>query len=352
MIIPRDLTCQTARIGSAPYRVTAIVCAVFLGFIACASEPTLREQLAAIPEKHLEFYDFDPSVRLELRIYLAPPSLVQLWKQADGMESYRRYAPTESERANLQSALLELPERFRRVLEQRLIAIYFIDDFLGSGVTDFILGADNEVYTVLILNPVVFDLSASELLTRRANSGFVQNDPEIEVRVSVSHDITGLTYILLHEAIHIVDYVERQTPYVEPSMRELFGPADRETPFTSGLWDDYRSINSDNTIPFREKLRFYGFGGGPTVSITEAESIYRALSFTGLASLYGSLSWAEDFADYLAFYHLVHIIGASYELRILQNDQSILVYSPMLSDEVMNRASMLDASLLNGAPID
>lgn len=40
---------------------------------------------------------------------------------------------------------------------------------------------------------------------------------------------------LLHEATHIIDYVNRYTPYVEPNMLELQGRSSRETPFTNQL---------------------------------------------------------------------------------------------------------------------
>ncbi len=58
---------------------------------------------------------------------------------------------------------------------------------------------------------------------------------KVEVKITSAENLSGFFYILLHEATHIIDYVNRYTPYVGPNMLELQGRSSRETPFTDQL---------------------------------------------------------------------------------------------------------------------
>ena len=213
-------------------------------------------------------------------------------------------------------------------------------------MADYIVGPGDDLYAVLILHPRIFTMSASELLGYRVSTAFKRVDPNVELNIDLSDEVSALAYIILHESTHIADYVERHTPYVEPGMLELLGPSPRETPFTDAVWTGYRSLSPEVDFEYQEDLLYYGLGGEPLLANGEIDAVYKKLSRTPFASLYGSFSWAEDFAEFVTFYYLVHCLGAHYAIRIERDGEPVLVYEPMTSPTVRDRASLIDPELL------
>lgn len=324
--------------------LTAIVAAGVV-LAGCASQPTLREIVDGLPAKHLASYDFDPATPIAQRLGSIPDDLLGLYSRADGVE-YLRYELDADERDRLDDALSDLPRRHRDVLARRLIAIYCIENFTGSGMADWVLGPGDEVYAVLILHPRVFRMSASGLIGLRASSAFADDDPESVLEVDLDTAVSALEYIVLHESTHIVDYAERHTPCVEPSMLELLGPSENETPFTDAVWTAYDETAQDFDFPHRGKLRYYGLGGQPLVSNRELASAYAHLARTPFVSLYASSNWAEDFAEYVTFFYLTQVRGYSYALRVRQAGEVVVELEPMRSPAVLDRARHLDRDLL------
>ncbi len=320
-----------------------LVCAALLA-AGCVSAPPLRERLDAIPAKHLSSYDFDPASPLTERIGNAPEELLDLYADAEGAPlSVHRLGA--SKRAEISAILGILPERHQKILQERLIGIYCVDGFAGSGVADYVLGPDDEIYAVVILHPRVFSMTAAELIEFRANSAFRRDDSDNQLEVNLSREVSALAYIILHETTHIVDYVERHTPYVEPGMLELFGRSARETPFTDEVWDDYRELRSSIDFPCQSDLRFYCVGDDLPLANRQMESVYRSLSTTPLASLYASFSWAEDFAEYVTFYYLVRVLGMRYEICVKRNGATVFSWEPMESRAVLRRAALIEPEL-------
>ena len=318
---------------------------VGLVLAGCATEPTLRELLDELPVKQLSFYDFDPSTPLVDRITDAPEELLALYSSEENTY-LSPYRPTPDERVQLGEVFDRLPVRHREILERRLIGVYCVDDFAGSGMADYILGPNDDLYATLVLHPRVFTMSAAEILAFRANTAFSHDDPAVELVVDLSEEVSGLAYIVLHESTHIVDYVERHTPYVEPGMNELFGRSTRDTSFTDQLWSGYRTLGPSVDFVYQTDLRFYGLGGEPPLTNGEIAAVYEALSRTPFASLYASVSWAEDFAEYVTFHYLVHGLGARYVIRVVRDGESVFTYEPMESPAVVNRAGLIDPELL------
>jgi hypothetical protein len=319
---------------------------VGLGLITagCTTQPSLREQLAALPVKHLDLYEFNPATPLIDRLTDAPAELLDLYA------SIEKTPPlpcrlSEAEREQIRRVLDRLPLRHREVLQQRLIGVYCVDNFAGSGMADYILGPGEQLYAVLVLHRRVFTMKAAELLSFRENTAFGQADPQVGIRVELSEEVSALAYIVLHETSHIVDYVQRHTPYVEPALFELFGRSPRDTPFTDQAWSDYSVLRPSIDFGYKEKLRFYGLGGEPALTNREAVPVYEALSRTPFASLYACLNWAEDFAEFVTFYYLVQAWGAHYAIRVEHQGDTLFTYEPMRSPLVTERARLLDPEL-------
>ena len=110
-------------------------------------------------------------------------------------------------------------------------------------MADYVLSKTDEVYVILVLNPVVFEKDLSELLTYKENTVYRAAGTGPAVSIEVTGDYSGLLYILTHECTHIVDYVDRITPYIEPGINTLFGETENPTPFTDPHWSSYHEPN-------------------------------------------------------------------------------------------------------------
>ena len=331
-------------VRSARY-ATPLTVAVLLFVASCASPPSLREQLEGVPAKHLSYYDFDPDTPVVDRIGPTPADLLDLYSEVDERE-LSSVELSAAQREELDDVLSRLPIRHQQVLADRLIGIYCIDNFAGSGMADWILGPGDEIYSVLVLHPRVFDMSAEELLTYRENTAFALSDSDLTVTVRLSPEVSALAYIVLHEATHIVDYAERHTPFVEHAMLELLGPTARDTPFTDEAWEDYSTASESADFSHRDDLRFYGLGGDPTLGPTGVLELYRELAERPFASLYASLSWAEDFAEFVTFHYLVHGLGAEYVIEVEDAGTTVFAYEPMSSPQVLRRRALIEPALL------
>ena len=65
-------------------------------------------------------------------------------------------------------------------LEERFIGLYFVENLMGNGLTDWVLDDEGRVYTYMILDPAAFQSTLTELLTARAKSAF-KGAPDLRV---------------------------------------------------------------------------------------------------------------------------------------------------------------------------
>ncbi len=289
-----------------------------------AKESTLQKVMKE-PAHCLTNYKFDIRSSLMQRVQDAPDFAIQYLRNMDGRTDYRPYRLLVSERLMLSNYLELLPSYFVDTFKNDLVGIYFIDNFMGSGLADYIVDADGNMKTVLFINPATMKNDISKWLTYKENTCFIK-DPATSVDVWCGTNYTGLLYILLHEGTHVVDYMRRLTPYVEKTTREILGQKSKATPFTAKIWKDYRLPVKKYDYPLRNKADFYGFGGGPHFSVTNALRMYQALGKTPFASIYGSMSWAEDMAELAAFYHMTVKLGLPYEIRLRKKEVVVQVF--------------------------
>ena len=325
----------------------AAATAVFVAALiaGCHSGPTVREIFESLPVKQVEFYNFDPASPLADRIVDAPAELLDLYEEAEGGVRPLVYTPNDEERQQIVDALEMLPVRHQEVIRERLVAVYCIDRFAGTGMADIVLGPDDEFYALLILHKRVFTDSATDLLEYRESSAFSDTSDEICLEIDLPEWVSLLRYITLHEVSHIVDYVDQYTPYVEPASLALAGRSERDTTFTDEVWSDYRTLRPEIGLEVQPQLSYYGLGGEPDIPDTEMASVFTRLADTPLASLYASFSWAEDFAEYVTFSYLVRTLGADYSIRVVDHGETVAELHPMDSPLVAERVRFLDERL-------
>jgi hypothetical protein len=315
---------------------------VFLSLLSCHSNPRakLLRTIAATPAKNLSSYKHDSTTTVMSRVTVAPDFIVSFWNKTDKTNDYSSYAPTQVELRMIGDYLRKLPGYYQDVLQQRLVAIYFINNLRGSGATDYILDAKGDIYTIMLFNPNTLKTDLSKWLTYRENSCFIKNDADVKIDINCGTEYTGFLYALVHESTHVMDYVQSYTPYIEKNIALIKEVKTASTPFTINAWRDLVVPLMSYDFPNRKDITFYG-DGGPKINISDARELYEHLMGTPFVSLYGSMNWAEDFAESMTFYHITHMLGQPYEIRYAKSRDHVRVFRPMESTKVKERFSIL-----------
>ena len=312
----------------------AILLGISMAF-ACATS-SYRDRLLGDGIHNIEGYAFDPSSTVESRIAAIPASALKVLMQTDRRSDYLPYLPTAAERKMFAEYFEKLPLANKRVMKESLVHIYFLKNFVGAGMTDFVLSGDRKVYTVLYVNAALFSRSISEWLTCRENSFFIQDANDARVEVDCGRKYTALMYVLLHESAHILDYVHPVTPFVERSFAAAQGLSGKKTPFVEGVWDDYDVMARKLGITESKDIHAYGITP-PVITSARIRGFYDRIFHTPLVSGYSASNWAEDFADSVAFYHLTRELKQPYVVTIFEHGKPVSMHKPMESLAVQRR---------------
>jgi len=194
-------------------------------------------------------------------------------------------------------------------------------------MSDYVFEGDGSMELILVLNPKTLSMSLADWIDYRDNSTYADDGKDVKLVVSCpgGEKYRGLIHTLTHEAAHIYDYVNDATPYVETHLaRGTETGADKD--FTRSIWKSYALPLAAYAIPDREKLASYGLG--PALPLSTALPQYAALAKTPFHSLYGSASWAEDFAEAAAWTYLREKLGIDYEVSLLRSGREAAFFVP------------------------
>ncbi len=312
--------------------IISVVAALFFhGHVEAEPEKSIRDH----PVKQKNNYHFKKGSLLINRIRECPEMIVSAWAKWDERNNYRGYLPSEGELRQIHHDLLKLPPMTRKIMKERLLGIYFITNVIGSGLTDWVLDKNGKMFCYMVFNPIVLKKNISELITWKEQTCYRESSENIDISIRINSDLSGFYYILLHESTHVVDYVRQVTPFTEPDVINFYPKKYKTTPFTQGIWCGHKK--SCREYPFRKKVRFYGFGGPPLADKKDAVSLYRGLDSSPFFSLYGSLNWAEDLAEFLTFYHLTKKMGLRYHIIVKNNGKEVFRSEPSTNILVRER---------------
>jgi hypothetical protein len=298
------------------------------------------ENIKSEPGKLLSSYEYDLKGDLASRVKPMPDATLSMWKKWDRVDNYSSYTPTPDELLMVESYISLLPPLHRSVCEERLVAIYFVHNFVGSGAMDFILDENDEIYLYAVFHPATLKNGISKWVTYRESTCFELGKAAGADRVEIDcgDEYSGFMYILLHELTHAVDYIENVTPYLQPGMEKLGLAGGLEsTAFTAPVWRSFDKPLELYDFDRREKVSFYGLNEGPKLQTQDIFSIYEDLSHSAFVSLYASMNWAEDLAELVTWYHFTKILKQPYEIGVYRNNRKIHLYRPMDFPEVKGR---------------
>jgi hypothetical protein len=293
---------------------------------ACSGKP----KPAALPEMaRLELYKYEPAASLEDRIGLIPERLLEIYRQIDNKPGYKPYLPTPQEKALLLEYLALMPPAYGRVFREKCAGLYFVEGFTGYGMTSWVVDAGGKLYFTMLLNPAALRETLSETMTSRERSCFIPERGQ-SVAVNAGTKYKGLAYALFHEAAHALDYIEGVTPYTDPDQPEEFRAAARpDGGLFTEAWESYSKPLPRNDFLFRDKLTFYGFGGGPKIELSDAYGAYSGLAGSPFVSLYGAKSWAEDFAELTAYGLITGRLGQPYRVTLSMKGAKSRAFEPL-----------------------
>ena len=318
----------------------ATVCLCALLLAACATV-TPKEMLLRDGIHNIRDYRFDPESSLKSRIAEIPASNLAGVKQLDQRDDYLPYMPTAAERELLSGYMAQLPAAILRTMQNRLVAIYFVRNLKGAGMTDFVLSTDGKVYAVIYASTDVLGRGMSEWLTMRENSAFIQETGGAQVVLECGGRYEALMYLLLHESAHVYDYVHRVTPFADRAIVTALGEKGKESPFVTGVWDDYDVPAKQFGLTDNRQFHPYGFSP-PALHSSTLGAFYGRVFRSPMVSGYATTNWAEDFAESVTFYHLTRTLNQSCSTTVREPGKAPVVYRPMESPLVQRRWGIIE----------
>jgi hypothetical protein len=243
---------------------------------------------------------------------------------------------SKAERNKLAAAFAALPPLHRRILTERLRSVNFLDGMPNTALTStFNPDEPYKVFDVTIRAPIL-DEDVSQWLTQKERTCFVSTNSPLSVSVE-GGKLDAILYVLLHEATHVVDACLGLTPgYGSGDSSQKPPPA---TAFTDGCWIDRTTHAPRYHDALLDRVRFRA--EGQPIPIDQAESLYKALSRTPFASLYGSSNWFDDLAEYLALYHMTEVLKQPFRIVVSKEGNEVFVYEPMKSALVRGRVGQM-----------
>ena len=307
--------------------------------VSCSSEQQkTMKKLREEPACRLESYEENLQVPLEDRVFDAPDFLIDYLKRMDNTERYKAYAISQDDRDMVKKCIEELPKKIKGVLDTKLFGIFFVDKFIGAGMCDSVFDRKGALYSIIILNSRILKVSMSNWMNYRDNSIF-NKTANITVKSICKPNNPQLLQTLVHEISHVYDYHMHVTPYTDPQLA-IFKKSD-STPFIDNVWESYYTPVKEYNFRNRNNISFYGLGRRK-VDNSYAAELYRDLSNTPFSSMYGSLSWGEDFAEAFTWFYLWKRFGIEYKVNVYRNKTLLVEFSPSKNKIVKQRSRILE----------
>lgn len=272
-----------------------------------------------------------PNSDLAKRVLTAPESVFNMFQEAE--MNPINHELTAVERGKVEKAFAILPPLYQKILKGHLHSISFMDNMPNTALTSPVESSDSMQLFNITFRAGILNETISEWATQKENSCYDRSaNPDFEISIEAG-TLDALQYVLLHEATHVLDAVLNVTPHPEER-----GALVEPTPYTKGIWHKMNLPTEPFIDSLLEKTRFRS---GKTVPIALAPEIYKALSKTPFASLYGMASWFEDLAELVTIYHLTHKMNQPFRIVVRKDNLELSKFEPMKNKGVQKRLRQL-----------
>lgn len=269
----------------------------------------LPERVQAIPDDFLKsIIDFDKSIGI---------------KNTD----YKARVLTAVEMTMFDEYVRLLPARYQTTFNDKLLAVYFIDNFAGAGLTDWVVDKNEEFYYYMILNSELLTQSLDEWLTYRENSFFTKDSP-FSIKVRTGTPYKALMYGFLHEGGHVVDMEYHVSPYIDPVHKKFIRQESELSDFTRGVWEQQKTPVARYGFNNRDKLNVYGIFNRELIPGSEMQAMFLQLHKTPFVSFYAGTAWYEDFADLITYHYIDKNLDGSVRVELYEGEKIVKRLSP------------------------
>jgi hypothetical protein len=287
------------------------------------------------PHRKIENYNGSLQSPIMERIKTATPVIIDYLNRMDSTDKYSTYEPSNDEKELFIEYYNLLPTKFQKTIESKVINIFFLRNFIGGGMSDYLFDESGHLFIALYINSDVLHTSLSDWIKYRDNSTYINDDSKTQINVDCGNKYYGLLHTLFHESSHIYDYINHITPFVEPNLINVDTKTEFVTSFIKGIWKDYGHPYSQ--YDFQNRTNVSGYGLGKKLNQEFSIELYRNINNTPFSSIYGSSTWAEDFAETFTWFYLKKYLGIDYITTIYRDNEIIGTYSPDINPLVYNR---------------
>lgn len=230
---------------------------------------------------------------------------------------------------DIRQAIEELPLLVKKMLEPRLLGIFFMTDLGSSAIMDVVARVNGDLigaFVAIDLN-VFLHRKANEWASWKENTTFIPASAfRLEAFIAEEKEDnrkSALQYSLLHEFGHVLAAGLEFMPdhWQDPSLT-------RETMSYSFLplsWE----VQADTTVaplarddfPFRQKIAYYSV---PQILGSFAPVIYQDLEKTAFPTLYAATNVHEDFAECFTTYVHTVMLNKRHEINVYDNGKLVV----------------------------
>ncbi len=265
-----------------------------------------------------------------LRQRVMPPHEITIATYMEaGAEYARPHTVSDGEWALIERAIADLPPLYQRVLGQRLARLSFIDapSSTGTALTRTFKDADGRTMFDITFRTDVLDRSLTDFLTGKEAILFSPDGSGYSVHI-LAGETSALTYLLLHEATHIVD--------------NALGLVSDDRLF-SDIWRDYRGLAETYAAgPIGRSV----YRRGAKIPLAQSPALYAALAESPFVSLYATASAGEDVAELAAWSELSRRFDIPLKIQVRDaTGQPVITVEPLKSTAVQSRFRILDELL-------
>ncbi len=321
---------RAARDSTSRKWTTAMLLAVVMAATAPALRPdALANEPTAVPPQSAERNDVDT-----IMSRIGPPSQLTLSTYIDsGMTAPTDHHLTAAEVSRVRATLARLPLFYRRMLVLHLHRLSFVDGVagVGSGLTAR-LGKTRSASDVTF-RASLFGESLTQFFTHKEQRCFQPDGSDVSVDFE-GGDMDAFTYVLLHEATHVVDFAL--------GLSALRNAPNSHAPIFAGIWENGSTLAPPYAGSIISENVFREAEGGHPIKIGEAADVYRALAGTPFVDLFATASEAEDLSSAVAFDVLWRQDHISPKVIVRNKTGNVLyVYEPMKNPKVQARLPLV-----------
>lgn len=263
---------------------------------------------------------------------IGPPdaAIVEIFA-GTGANDISTHGLTAQERTVVDVAFNSLPRLHRDVLRRHLRRISFLDlqPGAGSALTSRANLDDTNMQFDITFKASLLNESLTQFLNTKEARLFSHDGSDLSVQFGAGNS-DALTYILLHEATHVVDQV-------------LGLSDDDEGPFRVGIWDDLSTPAEPHASSLAMKTPFRR---EPKVPLGNAPAFYESLRASPFVSFYATAAAAEDLAELVAWQQMASRFEQPPTLTVRDGEgETVYQYEPLKSPELQTRFAAIQEYL-------